>query len=510
MSTSDRPSDSYDRATAPSSDSSFNLQNTLNKLLEEQKRKLGESETKGEDAKQNNPKIQKVQPYLRNRKDFAQYYSPKLVSIGPIHGRDKDSREKLKGGERYKMIWAAMYLEFTKQSAQSLFDKIRTQLPALMHLYTEEVIEGFHGNNNKKQEELAWMFLLDGCAVLEFIRNLKEGNAKAEEKLKIKVDQMVLVRQDLLLLENQLPYRLLTLLSNRPENELNQWIVSFLEKHPMTPSTTTGSGSSNGAKEVKITVDGNQPPHLLHLLRQSISDNKSNKDGGGGGCGEHDKFPTYRNIQELKGAGIAVTKWKEKDKRLTDIDFHQGISLRPGGIGKLKLSPLTVDDLMQPTFLNLIAYEMCPDFKNGYEISSYVAFMDSLIDHADDVKQLRKAGILHNVLGSDEEVAKVFNTIGTDLMPNTDRYREVRSRLEKRYKTIWLTWLAQAMHDHFSTPWAFLGFVAAIIALFLTFVQTWYTMYPAPSNELRENGRSCEPQLNLSIRKVQSADHVQD
>ncbi|KAK4272467.1 hypothetical protein QN277_021022 [Acacia crassicarpa] len=485
MSTLDQASDSYDRGTAPSSDSSFDLQNSLYKL-EEQKRILRESE----EAKRKralggeNPKIQKVQPYLRNREHFAQYYSPKLVSIGPIHGGDKESREKLKGGERYKMTWAAMYLEFTKQSAQSLFDKIRTELPALMELYTEEVIEGFRGNNNKKkQEELAWMFLLDGCAVLEFIRNLEEGNAKAEEKLKIKVDQMVLVQQDLLLLENQLPYRLLTLLSNKPEIPFNQWIVSFLEKHPMTPSTTTVTGSSNGAEEVKITLDGNQPPHLLHLLRQSIFENKRNKDEEGDGCREHDKFPTYRNIQELRAAGIAVTKWKGKDKRLTDIAFHRGISLRPGGIGKLKLSPLTVDDLMQPTFLNLIAYEMCPDFKNGYEISSYVAFMDSLIDHADDVKQLRKAGILHNVLGSDEEVAHVFNTISTDLMPDTDRYRYVRTLLEERYKTMRLTWLAQAVHDHFSSPWAFLGFVAAIVALLLTFVQTWYTIYAPPSND---------------------------
>ncbi|KAI9121713.1 hypothetical protein K1719_008746 [Acacia pycnantha] len=489
MSTSDRPSDSYDKPTAPSSDSSFDLQNSLDKL-EEQKRKLGESETKVEEVKRTLgrgiPKIQKVQPYLRNRKDFAdaQYYAPKLVSIGPIHGADKDSREKLKGGERYKMIWAAMYLEHTNQNAQLLFGKIRNELPALMELYAEEVIEGFRGNN--KEEELAWTFLLDGCAVLEFIRN--QGIEKPKAKLKIKVDQLVLVQQDMLFLENQLPYRLLTLLSNGHENELNQWIKSFLKTHPMITSTIAGTGSSNGSEEVNITVEVDQPPHLLHLLRQSILGDpgtKINKDGGESDWAKRE-IQTYRNIQELKEAGIAVTKWNvEKNKRLTDIGFeYWGISLRRGGIiGKLELMPLTVDDLMLPTFLNLIAYEMCPDFENGYEISSYVAFMDSLIDHPDDVKQLRKAGILHNVLGSDEDVAKVFNIISTDLMPDIERYRKVRERLNDRYTTRCLTWLAQVTHDHFSNPWSFLGFVATIVALLLTFVQTWYTIYAPPSND---------------------------
>ncbi|KAG5039980.1 hypothetical protein JHK85_012456 [Glycine max] len=46
--------------------------------------------------------------------------------------------------------------------------------------------------------------------------------------------------------------------------------------------------------------------------------------------------------------------------------------------------------------------------------------MDSLIEHFGDVKELRSGKVLYSALGSDKEVAQLFNTIGTDL-PNPDQ-----------------------------------------------------------------------------------------
>ncbi len=44
--------------------------------------------------------------------------------------------------------------------------------------------------------------------------------------------------------------------------------------------------------------------------------------------------------------------------------------------------------------------------------------MDSLIDLAEDVMVLRSKGILLNFLGSDQEVANLFNAIAKILVPN--------------------------------------------------------------------------------------------
>ena len=140
---------------------------------------------------------------------------------------------------------------------------------------------------------------------------------------------------------------------------------------------------------------------------------------------------------------------------------------------------MIVDDWTAPKFLNLVAYEMCPDFFNDFGISSYLCFMDSLIDKAEDVKELRDAEVLHNSLGSDKEVAVLFNEISNDLVPNFSTYKDVKEKIQKHYQNKWMTWSAQFIHEHFSSPWTVLATVAALIGLVLTFIQTWESLKPS-------------------------------
>ena len=92
------------------------------------------------------------------------------------------------------------------------------------------------------------------------------------------------------------------------------------------------------------------------------------------------------------------------------------------------------------------------DFKNDFGITSYVSFLDSLIDEANDVKLLRKARIVHNCLGSDEEVAQLFNEIDTNLVPNIQIYSNVKSEIQNHYNNTLKTWIAQFIHDRLSSP----------------------------------------------------------
>ena len=135
-----------------------------------------------------------------------------------------------------------------------------------------------------------------------------------------------------------------------------------------------------------------------------------------------------------------------------------------------------MDDSTGPKFFNLIAYEMCPDFENDYGVTSYISFLDSLIDEAKDVIDLRKEGILHNLLGSDEEVALFFNEIGTDLVPNPEIYRDVRSKIQKYHEKKRMTYINEVIHNHFSSPWTVVAFTAALFALILSIAQTVYSI----------------------------------
>ncbi|PPD79257.1 hypothetical protein GOBAR_DD23806 [Gossypium barbadense] len=123
--------------------------------------------------------------------------------------------------------------------------------------------------------------------------------------------------------------------------------------------------------------------------------------------------------------------------------------------------------------MNLIAYEMCPDLYNNFTVTSYMGFLDSLIDEAKDVKELRDAGILYNRLGSDEEVAKVIKKMNTDVVRSQTTYSEVKQQIHNHCKNMWIQYPAQAYH----TGWTFFAFVGAIAALFMSSLWTHYTIH---------------------------------
>ena len=217
------------------------------------------------------------------------------------------------------------------------------------------------------------------------------------------------------------------------------------------------------------------PIHLLDLLRTCLLGNPQRSSHPDRKKQKVQTWQSYRNVQELRAAGIHVERSKKKQSCLSDISLTKF-----GCLGYLWLPPISVDDSTKPKFLNLIAYEMCLDFKNDFGITSYISFLDSLIDESNDVKMLRKAGILYNCLGSDDEVAQVFNEIGKDLVPNIKIYSDVKSQIQDLYRKQCRTWIAQFFHDHFSSPWTFLAFVGAFLALILAIIQTNYAVNSPP------------------------------
>ncbi|XP_028761385.1 UPF0481 protein At3g47200-like [Neltuma alba] len=411
------------------------------------------------------PKIQKVAHHLRSREAFAKYYSPKMVSLGPIH----HGKPHLQLGEQYKLMWASMHVEANRNKAQRLHRQIVVNIKDLKDLYTDDALRHFN------DDELAWMLFVDGCALLQI---LKHPDILRSEPLQVKIDQLALVRQDALLLENQLPFRVLQLLlSDQPDKQLIEDMDCFLLCHHFSPEQKPHKNGAEGGddqakREIDVDPTSPNPAHLLDELRIKVlrefscPPKRTTIQNG---------QITHRNLKELKGAGIEVKRSKSKCR--IDITFSSHCFS-----GELKLPDIIVDDTSAPTFLNLMAYEACPDFENNYEISSYVEFLDSLIDHPDDVKELRKAGALHNALGSDEEVAELFNTISTDVVPNAEIYASLRKEIEKHYRQKYKTWFALAFNTYFSNPWSIIAFFAASVALLLTFIQTWFAAFPSQNS----------------------------
>lgn len=191
--------------------------------------------------------------------------------------------------------------------------------------------------------------------------------------------------------------------------------------------------------------------------------------------GKKDDEQSFRNVQELKSSGINMKPSNSRNLKSVSFGTHCF-----GFRGHLKLPTLAVNESTVCKLLNLVAYEMCLDDPKKHRVTSYLDFMDLLIDTEQDAKDLRAAHILRNRLSTDAEVAQVFNMIGsTYFSKKPDYYVDVKNKIEEHYKRKCAVWMAQVYSDHFGNPWTIVALLAAAIVLILTFIQTWYAIYPS-------------------------------
>ncbi|GLT91335.1 hypothetical protein SLE2022_092260 [Rubroshorea leprosula] len=452
-------------------------------LLDEAVGDLHVTATSPLNATSTKPLIQRAVPTLRGlygEKTVDRHFKPISFSFGPLHhGKEFTQGSTFEKAEKFKRRLAAMFISYSGNQKEVLYENVKKEIHSLRNCYDPiEVVDW-------EDEELACMFLVDGCALLHFILLDVQGKW---EKLGGKNDQSVFMIHDLFLLENQLPFQLLEILIYsciKGQEELKDSIAIFINKPFLSlvkeisiPIYDQGDSQTHHCQRQRQE----EPVHLLALLRrkligQGVKSQEKPKEKDGlleklmrKWCSSGNKIrqlPTFRNVKELKAKGIRF-KPKEKIDGITDIDFNHR-SCMP----TLRLAPILVDDQTMPILLNLIAYEMCSDFINECEITSYIAFLESLIDSGEDVKELRDAGVLFNGLGSDENLAEMFNKISQYLVPNPEKYKGLKDRIQYRYNLAWASDVAYFYHTHFRTPWSFLVFLSAVAGLLMTALQTY-------------------------------------
>jgi len=96
------------------------------------------------------------------------HYSPKLVSIGPIH----HDNTNLKTGEKYKLMWAAKYLENTGRNPRHLHKMINDNINELKGHFSDDVLTSTGKSLEcfgSLEEKLSWMLFVDGCSLLHIM-----------------------------------------------------------------------------------------------------------------------------------------------------------------------------------------------------------------------------------------------------------------------------------------------------------------------------------------------------
>lgn len=104
--------------------------------------------------------------------------------------------------------------------------------------------------------------------------------------------------------------------------------------------------------------------------------------------------------------------------------------------------------------------------------------MDKLIDSDEDVKHLRYMDIIEHWLGSDQEVADLFNNLCKEVVSgvNDNYLSNVSNQLKEYCQRKFNVWKASLKRDYCSNPWAIISFIATFLLILFTIVQTSYGM----------------------------------
>ncbi|KAI3959787.1 hypothetical protein MKW98_029824 [Papaver atlanticum] len=175
----------------------------------------------------------------------------------------------------------------------------------------------------------------------------------------------------------------------------------------------------------------------------------------------YNKIPS---AAELSRAGVRFKKGSDNERFISfrDIKFSRD--------GIFEIPPTYIYCGTDTIVRNLIACEQL--YSKRYKMTSYAVLMDSLINSAEDVAFLRKAGIFKSFLGCDEDVFNVFNKLGSEIILKENSYCNLEYNVHEYYKKRRHLWKATLKREYFNNPWAVIPVVAAVLIILLTIIST--------------------------------------
>ncbi|ESW28761.1 hypothetical protein PHAVU_002G015900 [Phaseolus vulgaris] len=422
--------------------------------------------------------IYKIPHYLRDSTGDDKAFAPQIVSIGPYH----HGKKRLRPMDRHKWRSLNHVLKRAKHDIRIYLDSMKE--------IEERARSCYEGSISLSSNEFVEMLVLDGCFVLELFRGATEGfkqlGYSRNDPVFAMRGSMHSIQRDMIMLENQLPLfvldRLLGIQLGNPDMKGLVGALALRFFDPLMPSDEPMSKSDRNKLESSlgntITFDplsDQEGLHCLEVFRRSLLragaqpvpriwiKRRSNAQR----VADKRRQQLIHCVTELKEAGIKFKK--RKTDRFWDIKFKDGI---------LRIPRLLIHDGTKSLFLNLIAFEQCHlDCSN--DITSYIIFMDNLINSPEDVGYLHYRGIIEHWLGSDAEVADLFNRLCQEVVfdINNSYLSPLSEDVNRYYNHRWNTWCASLRHNYFGNPWAIISLVAAVVLLLLTLAQTYYSIY---------------------------------
>ncbi|CAO2818485.1 unnamed protein product [Amaranthus hypochondriacus] len=420
--------------------------------------------------------IYRVPEFMRKRNEEA--YRPFVLSIGPFYYGDP----QFKPMQEVKQIFLKLFLQHERNDHRDLnhyLDIAKNKEYKIRAYYQEDI--------NLDSDQFIHMIVSDAVFIIYLFMVSSSQIPLNHPWIGNKLRVLLLYRSnDLILLENQLPFFILERLYNEafgiafPNVSFRNITLDYF-----------GSASISGFKVAKSDIartrimEAKKIEHLVDFWRicflpqQLRNKEPSNPDTDPTPNYHYTKclhnivaFRNHRNQQsggrkfcrtakELIAAGV---KFIPSSDNALNVKFNNGV---------LEIPKITVTDYAERFFFNLQLFEQYHNFKDSYFID-FIYFLENLIDTAEDVKVLIENNMLVNMLGSEQEIANLINKAGKNIYitPKNYYYSDVTKKINAYAESRKNRWRSILKREYFKHPWAIISVIYAILLLLLTLAQT--------------------------------------
>jgi len=432
--------------------------------------------------------------------------------------------------EKHKVRYFKDFLKRTGKSKEDLLEIIKVEKEKISHCYSEEQIS--HCNSEdcilESDDHFVKIILLDAIFIIELFlkekdskkqkkdeeekahsegkkteeeevgeeakRKRKKGEEEEEEYILRKPWLKSGIENDLMLLENQLPFFILEKLYMFALNvspSCNHLEVGKQIVKRDAPFVMLSRNFFDTYDKHKQSIIDKEVKHFTDLLRyflRLVPRLEMKPDKGG--------LDNRICATKLEDAGL---KFKVGENRhLLDISFVMNRCLRKFPCFNLswlvaclpclenrflehmeailEVPHIVIDDNTEVIFRNLIALEQCHYPSQPY-ICNYAMLLDNLIDSEKDVDLLVEKQIIDNNIGSNQAVAELINRLCLEMVVTTREscYSDIGEEINTYSHNPWNRIMAGMKSKFFCDFWR--G-AATTFAIFLTLDQLWGLVRP--------------------------------